>query len=511
MRCYERSNRCPPTLALPLPDQSYALARTLRQHAPDGTALIHQGRSWTFGQLDQQSGQAAGLLESVGIGPGDRVAILARNGLPAAAAILGVARTGAAVVPVNWRLSAREIGQILDDARPGYLCIESSFRDIGADGISRAILPDPTDRIEALPWATSDWVASDLDYSEDAVAVQVYTSGTSGKPKGVLLTNANLARKVTGTKTMWRLTPRSRTLLSTPLFHVGGLSWLLAGLASGATTVLARSAHTQDLLHHLASDEITHAFLVPTQIRGLCEQIPPHTAFPSVQAVYYGAAPMDPDLRSQAQQLFGPVLHHLYGLSETTGAITELPADSALHGSAGKPYPWVELQIRDIEHGDPVPAGTYGEVWTRSAQNCAGYFENPESTRALFDEDGWLRTGDGGYVDGDGNLYLTDRVKDMIITGGENVFPQEVEDALREHPAVADIAVVGVADRHWGQRVAAAIVPVPGRSIDEQEIIAFGRSELAAYKCPTIIRLYTELPRNATGKVLRRVIRQEMS
>jgi len=499
-----------------LPDHAFALAQAVDHASPKATALVHRGHAWTFAQLTSHMHKCANLLRAAEIGPGDRVAILATTGMPCVAALLGAARIGATVVPINWRLSAREIAEIFQDAQPGYLFVQSSLLDKVAESTRCSILPDPTDAPDRLPWNDSAIApvasSSALDYPTDSNALQVYTSGTSGKPKGVVLTNRNLATKVDGTRPLWGLTPRSRTLLSTPLFHVGGLSWLLAGLAAGSTTVFADSGKGPDLARQLTADTITHAFLVPTQIRDLCEHRPTEgRPFSDLQAVYYGAAPMDPELRHDAERLLGRILHHLYGLSETTGAITELPADSPRHGSAGRPYPWVEIQIRDADEGLPVPPNTYGEVWTRSNQNCAGYFRQSEATADLFDSEGWLRTGDGGYLDADGYLYLTDRVKDMIITGGENVFPREVEDALRTHPSVLDAAVVGVSDSHWGQRVAAAVVLHPGCLLETDELVAYSREQLAGYKCPTIIREYTELPRNATGKVLRRIIREEMS
>ena len=497
-------------------ERSFSLARPFDAADPKAVALVHREHSWTFEQLSDHMHQCANHLRAAGIGPGHRVAILANNGLPGVAALLGSAHSGATVVPVNWRLSTREIEEILDDARPEHLIVQSSLRDKVSKFTPRSILPDPANAAGHFPWVDSAIAqlnfASSLDYPGDSVALQVYTSGTSGKPKGVLLTNANLATKVEGTRPLWELTPHSRTLLSTPLFHVGGLSWLLAGLAAGATTVFADTGKAQDLARQLIADKITHAFLVPTQIRGLCDhEHLEEWPFSNLQAVYYGAAPMDPELRHDAERLLGPILHHLYGLSETTGAITELPADSPRHGSAGRPYPWVEIQIRDIDEGLPVPPNAYGEVWTRSKQNCAGYFRQAGATADLFDSAGWLRTGDGGYVDADGFLYLTDRVKDMIITGGENVFPREVEEVLLAHQAVSEAAIVGVADSHWGQRVAAAVVMYPGCALDEEELVAFCRQQLAGYKCPTIIREYVEFPRNATGKVLRRIIREELS
>jgi long-chain acyl-CoA synthetase len=243
----------------------------------------------------------------------------------------------------------------------------------------------------------------------------------------------------------------------------------------------------------------------------LCNEAGPGTIFPALQAVVYGASPINPETRRAAANLFGPVLHHVYGLSETTGAFTELapgPAnDSGRDRSVGVPYPWVEMDIRNPESGSPVRQGEVGEVRTRSAQNTIGYFRRPQDTAALLTEDGWLRTGDAGYVDSDGYLFLTDRIKDMIISGGENVYPAEVEAVLRQHPGVAEVAVVGVPDETWGETVGAVVVPRQGVSLDGQALIDFARPRLAGYKRPRRIRIVDELPLNASGKVLKRDLR----
>jgi long-chain acyl-CoA synthetase len=333
----------------------------------------------------------------------------------------------------------------------------------------------------------------------------------------VLLTNRNLATKVPGVTPRWGLGPDSISLLATPLFHVGALSWGLAGLHAGATTILAGDASSATLLGHLdgrpmGHEAVTHSFLVPAMIARLCEEAPEGTTFPALRTLLYGASPISSQTQDAALRLFGPVLHQVYGLSETTGSLTEmvagpdLPADSPLYRSAGRAYPWIELEIHDPATGEELPPHTFGEVWTRSAQNSPGYFGLPEETAALLTPGGWLRTGDGGHLDDDGYLFLTDRVKDLVISGGENVYPAEVEAVLRQHPAVADVAAFGVPDDRWGEVVAAAVVPRTP-DLTAADLVAFTEGRLAGYKRPRTIRLVDELPRNAAGKVLRRVLR----
>ncbi|WP_167762295.1 AMP-binding protein [Blastococcus sp. CT_GayMR20] len=474
-------------------------------------AFVHRGRAVTFADLDDAASRFAAASRAAGLRPGDRVLLLAPNAIETFEVLIGCARAGLVTVPVNWRLA------------PGELAA------VAADAGARLVVADPS--LAHLMWAVVDsgvevltlgsryeaWLADApagapaVPSSPDDVVLQVYTSGTSGRPKGVLLTDGNLATKVPGVTPRWGLAPESVSLLATPLFHVGALSWGLAGLHAGATTVLAGDAAPETLLGHLTDDAVTHTFLVPAMIARLCEEAPEGTTFPALRTVLYGASPISAQTQKAALRLFGPVLHQVYGLSETTGSLTEfvpgqdLPADSPLHRSAGRPYPWIEVEIRDPGTGERLPANTFGEVWTRSAQNSPGYFGLPAETAELLTPDGWLRTGDGGHLDDDGYLFLTDRVKDLIISGGENVYPAEVETVLRTNPAVADVAVFGLPDERWGEVVAAAVVP--RGSVSPDDLIAFTDGLLAGYKRPRTVRIVDELPRNAAGKVLRRVLR----
>jgi long-chain acyl-CoA synthetase len=476
------------------------------------TAFVHGDRSMTFAELDDAAARFAAAASAAGLHPGDRVLLLAPNAIETFVVLVGCARAGLVTVPVNWRLS------------PGELA------DVAADAGARLVVVDPS--LAHLAWAVVDsgvplltlgesfdaWLADApvrrraVTRSATDVVLQVYTSGTSGRPKGVLLTNGNLAAKVPGVTPRWGLTPDSVSLLATPLFHVGALSWGLAGLHAGATTILAGDASPATLLRHLTEEAVSHTFLVPAMITRLCEEAPAGSTFPALRTVLYGASPISAEGQAEALRLFGPVLHQVYGLSETTGSLTEmvpgpdLPADSPLYRSAGRAYPWIELEIRDPATGEQVPANTVGEVWTRSAQNSPGYFGLPEETADLLSGDGWLRTGDGGHLDDDGYLFLTDRVKDLIISGGENVYPAEVETVLRRHPDVADVAVFGLPDDRWGEVVAAAVVRrAAGLSADD--LIDFTDGRLAGYKRPRTVRFVDELPRNSAGKVLRRVLR----
>jgi long-chain acyl-CoA synthetase len=236
--------------------------------------------------------------------------------------------------------------------------------------------------------------------------------------------------------------------------------------------------------------------------------------FPALRSVIYGASPITDETLLAAMRVFKCEFVQLYGMTETTGAITELPAadhDPAgprarLLRSAGKPFPWIELRIVDAE-GRDCPTGEVGELWTRSAQNMQGYWNKPEETRATITAEGWLRTGDAGYMDGEGYVFLTDRVKDMIVSGGENIYPAEIENVLAGHPAIAEVAVIGVPDDKWGETVKAVVVLKPSQQAQAADIIAFGKARLAGYKCPTSVDFVAALPRNPSGKVLKKVLR----
>ncbi len=479
------------------------------------TAFVHEQREITFSALDERATRFATAAVAAGLAPGDRVLLLLPNAPETFELLIGCARAGLVAVPVNWRLAPDEVAAVAADAGASGVVADPSLERLLPALLSRLspklVLRLGQEYEAAL--AAADTVPPTYVEGDDVVVLQVYTSGTSGHPKGVLLTNGNLAAKVPRVAPRWGLTPASMSLLATPLFHVGALSWGLASLYAGATTVLAGDASAATLLRHLADDEISHTFLVPAMIARLCEEAPAGTGFPALQTIVYGAAPISAETQAAALDLFGPVLHQVYGMSETTGAFTELaaqpglPPGSPLYRSAGKPYPWVELEIRDPETGRRRAAGEFGEVWTRSAQNTPGYAGLVEETRQLIAPDGWLRTGDGGYLDPAGFLYLTDRVKDLIITGGENVYPAEVEAVLLRHPAIADAVVYGVPDARWGESVAAAVVAVPREVVSPDDVLAFTQGLLAGYKRPRRIVVLDALPRNAAGKVLRRELR----
>jgi long-chain acyl-CoA synthetase len=328
-----------------------------------------------------------------------------------------------------------------------------------------------------------------------------------------MLSNNNYFSKATGIADKWRFDADSVSLAVMPMFHMAGSGWALVGLYEGCATVVLRDVDPPAILDAVARHGITNMLLVPAVIqRLLATPGVEHTDFSSVRSIVYGASPITDDVLVKGLERFGCGFSQVYGLTETTGSITQLDDHDPVYRpdllrSCGKPYPWVDIRIVD-KSGVDVPVGTVGEVWTRSPQNMLGYWRNDDATVATVTPDGWLKTGDAGYVDEAGYLYLHDRLKDMIVSGGENVSPAEVENVLMAHPAVADVAVIGVPDERWGEAVKAVVVPTPGAAPDPDAIIAWARQRIAGFKAPKSVDFIEALPRNASGKVLRRELRK---
>jgi long-chain acyl-CoA synthetase len=300
-----------------------------------------------------------------------------------------------------------------------------------------------------------------------------------------------------------------------PMFHIAGLGWATVGLYTGCRSVIVREVLPAEVLRTIEGEGVTHTFVVPAVIQMLLQCPEADTTdFASLRSLSYGASPISAAVLERALAVMGCDFVQMYGLTETTGTIVQLdPKDHdpvhrpGLLRSCGKPFPWVEVRIVDAS-GTDVPTGQVGELWTRSPQNMAGYWNNPAATAEAVTPDGWLRTGDAGYWDSDGYLYLHDRVKDMIVSGGENIYPAEVENAIMRHPDVVDVAVIGVPDERWGEAVKAIVVSAPGEPPPRPEdLIRFCHDQLAGYKCPKTVDFASSLPRNPSGKLLKRELR----
>ena len=472
-----------------------------RRH-PDLPATWFQERTRTFGELDASSSAlGGGLVEELGIKPGDRVAILDKNSDDYLELLFALDKAGAVGVPVNWRLTASEVGKVVDDAAPALLVVGEEFR-ASADQVSCRVLG-----FGELPRNGGDPRRD----SEEAVTWQLYTSGTTGLPKGAMLSNRNLFG-LTGTIGFEapELTEGARALVAMPLYHIGGCGWALAVLTMGSTAVVVREVVPQELLQVIAEERVNSGFLVPAVLLFL-------TQLPDVQGadlsclrnILYGASPISQELLRRSIEVFQCRFTQVYGLTETTGAITALRFEDHQDErllSCGRPMFGAEIKVVD-PLDEEVPHGEIGEIVYRGSGVMEGYWGRSEDTATTI-RNGWLHTGDAGTMDAKGFVYIRDRIKDMIVSGGENIYPAELESVLADHPDVADVAVIGVPDDRWGETVKAIVVTKPGRVLADQELIDWSRDRLAGFKRPRSVDFVGAIPRNPSGKILKRQLRE---
>jgi long-chain acyl-CoA synthetase len=508
--------------------EAFRTADLLRRHAArrgDKVALRHGTRELTYAQLDERTNRLANALLAAGVRAGSRVAYLDRTAPEAVEVLFAAAKIGAVAVPLNWRLAPPELLAVLRDSRTPLLVAGSTYEQTARELVDELAGVELVMVGDGGPAGYEAWLAAHdasdpggRGESTDTV-LQMYTSGTTGVPKGVLTTHRNLAACVE-TSPRWAFDADSISMTAMPMFHIGGIGWAVCGLWNGATTVLVSEFVPEEILDILERQRVTNTVLVPTMLQML-------TALPGaaerdysrLRAIAYGASPITTPVLKAALRTFRCALLGCYGLTETTGTVVQLdhgdhdpdgPREHLLR-SAGRPYPWVELRVTDPETGVTLGPGERGEVWIRAPNVMAGYWGRPEDTAAALTPDGWLRTGDGGYLDDEGYLFLTDRIKDMIVSGGENVYPVEVEEVLSAHPAVGEVAVIGTPHERWGETVTALIVPRDGTACTADELVGFARDRLAGYKLPRVIEFVEELPRTPTGKVLKRRLRQRYS
>lgn len=498
----------------------------INAHAhPERVAISYQGSDISFAQLLERSLKVANALRSSSVGVGDRIAILSKNAPEFFEILFGAAIAGVVPVPINWRLSAREVAYLLADSGTKVLFAGVEHRDLALEAVtSNPVAPviialEGVERDGFAAWrdkasARDDFPAVDAK----AVALQLYTSGTTGRPKGALLSHHSLnsVRVSQPESAGWsQWTEEDCCLISMPLFHVGGIGTALASIYHAARMVIARDFTPEALFDYVEHEGITKLFLVPAAMRIVLDHPRARlTDYSRIHYILYGSSPITPALLREAIALFNCGFVQVYGMTETSGTIVVLPPEDHVRGeahrmrSAGKPLAGVEIAILDAD-GRHLPPGEVGEIAIRSQANMTGYWNQPAASAECLLADGFLRSGDAGYLDQDGYVFVCDRVKDMIISGGENVYAAEVEAALCEHPDVAEVAVVGIPDARWGEAVKAFVVAAPGVQLDPEALRAFVRERLAAYKVPKTIAFVNALPKNAAGKVLRRALRPE--
>ena len=503
----------------------------LREHARtqgEVIAFTFGDENISFAELDAGADRVANGLLALGVRPGERVAYLGKNHPFYFEALLGAARIGAVMTPVNWRLAPPEVAYVLDNSQARVVFVGAGFAEPLAEARTEATAIAQVIGIDAPDCPGTDYrtwrsgfpaepPAHRVRAGDDAL--QLYTSGTTGKPKGAVMTHGSILSSRDATQAgaamrSWQEpVPGDVTLLAMPCFHISGTGTGIGTMVAGTNAIVLPEYDPTKALELIADHNISKIFLVPAALKILLDH--PRVSevdFSRLRYVTYGASPIPLDLMREAMRVLGCGFVQMYGMTETSGTIVALdPEDHVPEGSVrmrsvGRPLAGVEIKVID-ETGNAVPTGTVGEIATRSSKNMRGYWNNPEATAATIDAEGWLRTGDAGYLDEEGYLYIHDRVKDMIISGGENVYPAEVENALYSHPAIADVAVIGVPDARWGEAVKACVVVKQGMSVSEADLIAHARRLIAGYKCPKTVDFIPALPRNPSGKILRRELR----
>ncbi|MDE2362949.1 MAG: fatty acid--CoA ligase [Hyphomicrobiales bacterium] len=493
----------------------------------DAIGVHFEGRDTTFRDFDRHTNQVANGLVAFGVEPQKHIAYIGKNSDFYFELFYGAAKARAILAPVNWRLAPPEMAYIVNDCKAEILFVGAEF----ADGL-RAFAGDlkTVRHIVVMEGATPEWqdfagwrdAQSDAECGrkerEDDVAIQLYTSGTTGHPKGAMLTNHNLLglrqRDSSDMREWNKASPDDVWYIPMPIFHIGGSGVLVWASYNGGKSVIAREFNPMAVLDDFVKHKVSKLFLVPAAMQFIV-RLPQarNVDYSRLKYMMYGASPIPLDLLRECMDVFKCGFVQMYGMTETTGTIVALePEDHSPEGSermrsAGKPLPGVEIAILDAE-GNRLPPREVGEIATRSLMNMKGYWNLPDASRRTMAADGWLRTGDAGYLDEDGYVYVHDRVKDMIISGAENIYPAEVENAIFGHPAVAEVAVIGVPDEKWGEAVKAVVALKPGAQATPDEIIAFARSRIAGFKTPRSVDFIEALPRNPSGKILKRELRE---
>jgi len=492
---------------------------------PGGEAMTYLGRTWTWSEWEERVRRLAGALKALGIGRGDVVSFLDKNHPACVELTLAAASLGAANAIINFRLAGAEVDYAVNDAGAKVLLVGSELMPLIEKIRDRLtsvehiieVTPDgeDSDDYEAL-LAGAQARGRDPEVDPDDVCLVMYSSGTTGRPKGVALTQNNMIAHTLNAHEGWGFDDGDKNMVSMPLFHVGGSSYVLFGIHDGVPSVMTRDPDGASLAGAIMQGA-NRTFLVPAVLAQVLQSGDDAIkVFGNLKTYCYGAAPMPmPLLRAAIKAWPDTDFIQVYGLTEVAGVITHLLPEAHRDDqhperlvSAGQCIPGTEVKVVDPESEQEVGASEPGELWFRTAQLMKGYLNRPEDTAQVITEDGWFRTGDMGKVDADGFVYVEDRLKDMIISGGENIYSPEIERVLAEHPAVMEVAIIGVPDDRWGETVKAVVSLKPDTEATEQELIAWCREQLASFKCPKSVDLVEALPRNPTGKILKRDLRK---
>jgi long-chain acyl-CoA synthetase len=498
------------------------IANGIREFAvatPEATAVVDGARALTYGALDERARRVGNLLLGAGIRPGERVAVVLGNRLEYPEIAAGIARVGMQMVPINPRLVTGEADYIVGHSEARAVILDDALSEMMAPVVAAHAPPlvlsiggtqlgaDYEAALEAV--STSD---AGIEVDETEPFCVAYTSGTTGRPKGVMISHRSRSLTFYGTALEWGLGPGRRTIAVAPMYHGAGFAFGYGALHVGGELWMLRAFDPERLLEMIEASRAQSVFLVPTHaqmIRSLGDEAIRRHDTRSLETLYFNAAPMPHPLKVWVAETFpGAGLHELYGSTEAGIVSNCRPADVLRKpGSVGPPWLMTEVRVVD-EGGAPVGPGGTGELYSRSPYLMNGYLKDPEATAACTTPDGFLSSGDVARVDEDGFLYIVDRKKDMVISGGVNIYPREVEDVLVTHPAVREVAVLGLASEKWGEEVAAFVVAAsPGTAVEELD--GHCRAVLAGFKVPRRYEFVDALPRNAAGKILKRELREK--
>ncbi|WP_196780924.1 long-chain-fatty-acid--CoA ligase [Nocardioides sambongensis] len=469
-----------------------------------------------------------GGLRDLGIARGDVVSFLDKNHPACVEISLAAGSIGAANAIINWRSAGDEIDYAVNDSGARVLFVGAELMptiEAIRDRLPKveriiSVTPDgaPGDEYEQF-LADAPVVEDGPDVLEDDVCLIMYSSGTTGRPKGVMLTHRNMVSHTVNAHDGWGFDEGDKSMVAMPLFHVGGSSYVLFGIHDGVPSVMTREPDAASLAGAILAGA-NRTFLVPAVLAQVLQAGPDAVKlFGALKTYTYGAAPMPPPLLRAAMEAWPDTdFIQVYGLTEVAGVATHLMPEDHRNAeadghperllSAGKAIPEVEVRIVDPATGEDQPTGEHGEIWLRTPQLMTGFLNKPEETAKVVTDDGWFRTGDMGHVDAGGYVFVSDRLKDMIITGGENVYSPEVERVLSEHPSVLEVAVIGVPDERWGEAVKAVVALKEEGAVTGDELVAWTRERLAHFKAPKSVDIIEALPRNPTGKILKRDLRQ---
>jgi fatty-acyl-CoA synthase len=498
----------------------FTLTRTSRRHG-DKVAIVFKNKRITYKQLNERVNRLANALMAIGLGKGTKVALVSNNSNEFVESVYASLKIGAVIIPINTRLTSQEMQSLIDHSDASFLIYEKSFLEKVGETlkqnrkIERIIaMGDEAERgflhYESLLGKAASTEPKGIEVKEVDEACIIYTAGTTGKPKGAVLTHRNLLWNSVNYCISQLTSPEDISLYVFPLYHIGAMGTYIAHAFIGARVHLKDKVEPEDCLETIEREGINRWSAVPTIYANVCKLPQVHKyKLNSVLKLCSGAAPMSLDLKYKLKELFPNAgIFDSYGQTESAGAITILSPKDALRKPASVGFPCPTYEIRIInDKGEDVVQGEVGELLYDSDTRMSGYYKDPEATQEVMRE-GWMCSGDLVKADEEGYVYIVDRKKDMIITGGENVYSKEIEDTIIKLPQVAEVAVMGLPNPKWGEIVTAVVVPTPGAQLFAKEVIEFCKNSIASFKCPKKVILAESLPKNAVGKILKKELRR---